>query len=122
MATYTLSSVPSSGARLVYGFVAGALAVITFHQGAVAVLTSLGALSSDIYSLRPVPPFGVPQIVSQAFWGGVWGIVFAETVPLFRRDAGYWVAALVLGALILPLAGWFIVAPLKGQPIAAGWV
>src|SRR2546429_8666363 len=120
MATYTLSTVPSSGVRLIYGFVAGALAVVTFHQGAVAVLTSLGALSSDIYSMRPVAPLGVPQILSQAFWGGVWGIVFAETVPLLRRNATYWLAAVILGALVLPLAGWVVAPPPKGQPNGSG--
>lgn len=28
---------------------------------------------------------------------------------------------MALGALALPMVGWFIVAPLKGQPLAAGW-
>jgi hypothetical protein len=122
MATYTLSAARSSEVRLIFGFIAGALAVVTFHQGAIALLTALGAMSSNIYSMRPVPPLGVPQVVSQAFWGGVWGIVFAAMVPRLRRDVSYWLAALVLGALVLPLVSWFIVAPLKGQPIASGWV
>jgi hypothetical protein len=39
-----------------------------------------------------------------------------------RRNASYWLAALILGALVLPLVGWFVVAPLKGQPVASGWV
>jgi hypothetical protein len=122
MTTYTLSTARSSEARLIFGFVAGALAVVTFHQGAIALLTALGALSSNLYSMRPVAPFGVPQIVSQAFWGGMWGIVFATIAPHLRRNASYWLAALILGALVLPLVGWFVVAPLKGQPIASGWV
>jgi hypothetical protein len=28
---------------------------------------------------------------------------------------------LLLGAIALPLVGWFVVAPIKGQPVAAGW-
>ena len=122
MTTYTLSTARSSEVRLIFGFVAGALAVVTFHQGAIALLTAFGAMSGNLYSMRPVPPLGVPQIVSQAFWGGVWGIVFAAIAPRFRRNESYWLAALILGALILPLAGWFVVAPLKGQPVASGWV
>jgi len=122
MTTFTLSAARSSEVRLIFGFFAGALAVVTFHQGAVALLTALGALSSNVYSMRPVPPLGVPQIVSQAFWGGVWGIAFAAVAPRLRRDTSYWLAALILGALVLPLVGWFVVAPLKGQPIASGWV
>src|SRR5215211_1589380 len=107
--------------RLVLGFLAGVLAVLTFHQATLAVLTSLGALSTNVYSMRPVAPLGVPQIVSSAFWGGVWGIVFAVFAAQFRRGA-YWAFAIGLGAIALPLVGWFIVAPLKGQPMAAGWV
>ena len=122
MTTFTLSAARSSEVRLIFGFFAGALAVVTFHQGAVALLTAFGALSTNVYSMRPVPPIGVPQIVSQAFWGGVWGIAFAAVAPRLRRDTSYWLAALILGALVLPLVGWFVVAPLKGQPIASGWV
>jgi hypothetical protein len=122
MTAYTLSTARSSEVRLIFGFLAGAIAVVTFHQGAIALLTALGALSSNLYSMRPVPPFGVPQIISQAFLGGVWGIAFAAIAPRLRRDTSYWLAALMLGALVLPLVGWFVVAPLKGQPIASGWV
>jgi hypothetical protein len=122
MTTYALSTPRSLEVRLIFGFLAGALAVVTFHQGATALLTALGALSSNLYSMRPVPPFGVPQIISQAFWGGMWGIAFAAIAPRLRRDTSYWLAALILGALVLPLVSWFVVAPLKGQPIAAGWV
>ena len=32
-----------------------------------------------------------------------------------------WLCGLILGCIAV-LTGWFIVAPLKGQPIAAGWV
>jgi hypothetical protein len=122
MTTYSLSAARSSEIRLIFGFFAGALAVVSFHQGAIALPTALGAMSSNLYSMRPVPPLGVPQIVSQAFWGGVWGIAFAAIAPRLRHNAAYWLAALILGALVLPLVGWFVVAPLKGQPVASGWV
>jgi len=112
----------SSLTRLVLGFLAGAIAVLTFHQGAVALLTKLGALSSSVYSMQPVRPLGVPQIASNAFWGGIWGIVFAAIAPRATRSARYWVTGLLLGAVALPLVGWFIVAPIKGLALAAGWV
>ena len=111
----------SRGVALALGFLAGAVAVLTFHQGAIALLTATGAINGTLYSLRPVAPFGVPQIASNAFWGGVWGVVFAAIAPRDRRNAGYWLAGIALGALALPMVGWFIVAPLKGQPVAAGW-
>ena len=112
----------NNGIRIAFGFVAGMLAVLTFHQAAVAALISAGALSSNLYSMRPVPPLGVPQIASSAFWGGVWGIVFAVIAPRNARSARYWLTAILLGALALPMVGWFIVAPIKGQPMAGGFV
>jgi uncharacterized RDD family membrane protein YckC len=32
------------------------------------------------------------------------------------------VAALIFGAVLPTLVGWFVVAPLKGQPMASGFV
>src|SRR5262245_30273143 len=58
--------------HLMYGFLAGALAVATFHQGMVFVLSIVGVIQSHVYALRGVPPFGVPTILNQMFWGGLW--------------------------------------------------
>jgi hypothetical protein len=117
----TIAAPRSYGIRLALGILAGMLAVITFHQSTLALMTAVGALSSNVYSMRRVPPLGVPQIVSNTFWGGVWGIVFAAIAPR-TRGVNYWLVAVALGAVALPAAAWFIVAPLKGQPIASGWV
>ena len=64
---------------------------------------------------------GVPQVISLAFWGGVWGIVFALIEGHFPRGAAYWICALVFGAIFPTLCAWFLVAPMKGQAMAAGW-
>ena len=101
-------------------FVAGFLAVPLFHQPMLALLRAVGVTVAMPYVTRPVPPLGVPQIVSQAFWGGVWGIVFALVAPRFPRGTGYWTSAVLFGALALSLVAWFIVAPLKGLPVAGG--
>src|SRR5207249_8311211 len=52
----------------------------------------------------PVPPIGVPAVMSLAFWGGVWGIAIW---PLLRHAAGaaYWLRALLIGA-VGPSASW----------------
>ena len=121
MALETPPPSPSLGIALALGFVAGAVSVLTFLEGSVALLSALGGLKTNLYSLRPVPPLGVPQIASNAFWGGVWGIVFAAIAQRPLRGARYWLAGVVLGAVALPMVGWFVVAPLKGQPLAAGW-
>ena len=105
---------------LIVGFIAGALAVIVFHQSALALLHALQLSPRAPFSFSPTAPFGVPQLWSLAFWGGVWGIVLAAA--LGRLDgARLIVAATLFGAVAPTLVAWFVVAPLKGQPLAAGW-
>jgi hypothetical protein len=38
-----------------------------------------------------------------------------------RRGASFWIAAILFGAIFPTLVAWFIVSPLKHQPIAGGW-
>jgi hypothetical protein len=105
---------------LVVGFVSGFLAVLVFHQGALAVLHAMQWTPAGPYPMRAVAPFGVPQVLSLAFWGGVWGVLLAAT--LARLDgAKLVVAATIFGAVLPTLVAWFVVAPLKGQPAAAGF-
>jgi hypothetical protein len=106
---------------LLVGFISGVLAVLIFHQGALAALHALDMTPGTPYRMQPTSPWGIPQIWSIAFWGGVWGVVFAAM--LRGMDRGKLVlAALVLGAILPTLVAWFVVAPLKGQPMAAGFV
>jgi len=71
---HMISGTSSRGRALVLGFLAGALAVVTFHQGMVFLLSSVGLIQSRVYALHGVPPFGVPTILNQMFWGGLWGV------------------------------------------------
>jgi hypothetical protein len=103
------------------GFLAGALATLTFHQIAIGVLNALGVILSGPYSLRPIPPLGVPAVLNLAFWGGVWGIVWALVADRMPRSWPVWLAGLLFGAIAPTLVGWFVVAPLKGQPVAQGF-
>lgn len=109
-------------ARLIaLAFVAGFLAVIAFHQPMLALLHAAGVTPAVPYVMRPVPPLGMPQVVSLAFWGGVWGIVLALVVSRFPWGSGrYWIAAVLFGAVVPSLVAWFVVAPLKGLPVAGG--
>ena len=61
--------------HLVLGFIAGALATLVFHQGMVLILNTAGIIPVQPYSMRPIPPFGVPALLNSMFWGGLWGIV-----------------------------------------------
>jgi hypothetical protein len=116
---------PARGAELsrwvLVGAVSGAVSVLVFHQGLAALLHTLELTARAPYSLQPTRPFGVPALWSIVFWGGVWGAVLAAT--LGRLDgARLLLASLVFGALLPTLVAWFAVAPLKGQPVAAGFV
>ncbi len=94
-------------------FVAGALAVPVFHQLLFLLLYLLGVIPVAPFSLEPTKPFGVPEVVSASFWGGVWGIVFALTLPRFFHGIGYWLASVIIGGLALTLVYMFVVVPLK---------
>ena len=64
---------------------------------------------------------GVPSVISLAFWGGVWGILFALIERKFARRGGYWVTAFLFGAVLPSLVALLVVLPLKGQPVGGGW-
>ena len=118
---HALPGTPSRVRDLGLGFLAGARAGTVFHQGMVCVLSQVGLIQSHVYVLQGVPPFGVPTIVNQMFWGGLWGMLFAviaDTLPNWPLL----ILGFVFGVLGPMLAAWFVVAPIKGNPIAAGWV
>lgn len=97
------------------------MATLTLHQITIALLSAAGAVQASPYSLRPVPPFGLPQVASLAFWGGLWGCVWVLVAEAAPRRLPLWAAGIVFGALLPTGVAWFVVAPLKGQPMAAGW-
>ena len=107
--------------RFLFGFIAGFLATLIFHQLALGLLWSAGVAASAPFRMAATQPFGVPAVFSLAFWGGVWGILFALTERKFPRRGGYWVAAFLFGAVLPSLVALFIVLPLKGQPVGGGW-
>lgn len=111
----------SPTAQILVGFVAGFIATLIFHQLAVAVLWWLQIAPGPPYQMAPRPPFGVPAVFSLAFWGGVWGILYAWCDRWFSRGAGYWVTAFVVGAILPSLVALLIVLPIKGGPLGAHW-
>src|SRR5690348_14030030 len=123
MDTHALHHHPARVGRsrwLIVGFLAGAAAVLLFHQSALAILHGLHLAGGAPFSFTPTKPLGVPLLWSLAFWGGIWGVVLAAA--LARLDGARLIlAALVFGAIAPTLVAWFVVAPLKGQPVAAGW-
>jgi hypothetical protein len=107
---------------LILGFTAGFLATLIFHQGLWSVFNHIGLIPPDkpAWPADPIPPFGLPAVLSKAFWGGLWGLVL--TPILCRLDgASYWASWIVVGAVALTAVAFFVVPPLKGQPIPALW-
>jgi len=112
----------TSATRLIFGFVAGFVATLVFHQLGVLLLHFAGITPNLPYNLHRVPPFRVPQFVSLAFWGGVWGIVFVLVErAITRSPGGYWVGAIVFGAVFPTVVSWLVVAPLKGLALGYGF-
>ena len=105
---------------LIVGFISGAVSVLLFHQGTAALLHTLELTPRAPYSMDGTAPLGIPLVWSLAFWGGVWGALLAATLARLRGGA-FIVGAAIFGAVLPTLVAWFVVAALKGQPIAAGF-
>jgi hypothetical protein len=111
----------SCTARLFFGFVAGFLATLIFHQLTVALLWTVKVAPFGPFSMAPTWPFGVPAVFSLAFWGGIWGIAYALIDRRFPAGACYWWIAFLFGAIFPSLVALLVVLPLKGRPLGGGW-
>lgn len=106
---------------LAIGFVAAAVAVLIFHQGAMLLLRVVGGVDWQVWSMERVEPLGIPAIVNAMFWGGLWGSVFAL---VWRWLPGGALAARgAVFALIGPLllGRWLLVPLIKDQALFAGF-
>jgi hypothetical protein len=107
---------------LILGFIAGFLATLVFHQSLWWVFNQIGVIPVDrpAWPLEPIPPYGVPAVISKAFWGGLWGAVLALVLGQVSGPP-YWASWILVGAVALTCVAFFVVAPLKGEPIPALW-
>ncbi|MGH6734596.1 MAG: hypothetical protein ACRECX_00740 [Methyloceanibacter sp.] len=105
---------------LIFGFAAGFLATLIFHQGLWYVFNLTGVIPPDrpAWPVDPIPPWGVPSVLSKAFWGGVWGLALTPVLA-HLSGASYWAAWILVGAIALTLVAFFVVPPLKGEPMQA---
>jgi len=107
---------------LMLGFAAGFIATLIFHQGLWHIFNQMGVipLNRPAWAMDSTPPFEIPAVVSKAFWGGLWGLVLTS-ILMHLDGMSYWAAWIVLGAVALTAVAFFVVPPLKGQPIPALW-
>lgn len=104
----------------VRAFLAGFVSTLVFHQGLLHALHLAGQVPRAAWNMAPVPPLGVPSVLSLAFWGGLWGCLLWL---LIRRSAGVrrWGFAVLWGALLPSAVALFVVFPMKGGAFAGGW-
>jgi hypothetical protein len=107
--------------RALFGFIAGFFATLMFHQLALWLLWQAGIAPFAPFLMAPTHPFGIPAVMSLAFWGGVWGIAYALIDGRFPNGAGYWLAALLFGGIAPSAVALLVVLPLKGHPVGGGW-
>ena len=108
--------------RYLAGFAAAFLATLVFHQIGVEFCHLIGLTPNGPYNFKGVPPWGIPQVISLAFWGGVWGFAFVLVERSFPRwPGGYWGGAIVFGAIFPTAFSWFVVSQLKGLPLGYGF-
>ena len=107
---------------LMLGFAAGFIATLIFHQGLLYIFNQVGVIPLDrpAWAMDSTPPFEIPAVLSKAFWGGLWGLVLTS-ILMHLDGMSYWAAWIVLGAVALTAVAFFVVPPLKGQPIPALW-
>jgi hypothetical protein len=98
-------------------FVAGALAVPLFHQVVLALMHAAGWMTRQPFAMNATKPFGIPQVISLSFWGGVWGLLLGLVLARVKSQSSFWIVSAVFGAIAPTLIAIVIVAPLKGQPV-----
>ena len=122
MAIATAAGTTINPSRIALGFVAGVLGTLIFHEMGVELCHLAGLTPNTPYNLTRVPPFGVPRVISLAFWGGAWAVVFVlaeRAIDLFPR--AYWIAATAFGAFVPTVFSWLVIASFRGQPLGYGF-
>lgn len=99
-------------------FISGLLATLIFHQGLFGVFYLTGVVPSAPFNMAPVPPLGVPSVLSLAFFGGLWGIVLWLLLGRLR-GLSYWLSNVIAGAIGPTAVAMLVVFPMKGIEVTA---
>jgi hypothetical protein len=112
---------PPSTLQWPIAFAAGFIAVLALHQPMLGLLSAAGITQAAPYASKAVGPLGVPQFISAAFWGGLWGMVLHALSRRWPPGAGFVLKCLLFGMVFPTLVAWFVVAPIKALPMAGGF-
>ncbi len=96
--------------NLAFGFIAGAIAVVTAHEIIAFILLKAGLFHRVPWATNPVPVTGLPRVVSDMFWGGVWGSLFVLLLS-WLPGASLPLKGVVMGILGPAILGVFILIP-----------
>ncbi|WP_372956658.1 hypothetical protein [Marinobacter sp.] len=103
-------------------FISGFLATLVFHQGLFTLFWFAGMAPVAPFNLSPVPPLGVPAVISLAFFGGLWGVVLWAQVGRLATPA-FWGLMVLLGAAGPTAVAMLFVFPVKEIEVTAqSWV
>jgi len=100
--------------RTLLGFIAAAIAVLFVHESIIYVLARAGMTRGTAWGMQPIPPWGVPRLFNNIFWGGLWGILFALVYERLPGGAA-WLKGLIYGVLIVVFSNWLLLPLIKGQ-------
>ena len=100
---------------LILGFIAAAIAVLTVHQAIVYGLVGAKVLppTSQPWSTAAVGPLGIPKILNDVFWGGLWGALFAAIWPKLPGGS-MWLRGLIFGWIIAVVSNWILLPFIRG--------
>lgn len=96
---------------IIFGFIAGAIATVTVHEAINYALLQAGLFPRVPWSMEPAAGFGIPQLVSDAAWGGLWGVIFALILGEVPKGS-MTLKGIILGILGPALVGVFILVPI----------
>jgi hypothetical protein len=108
---------------LIVGFAGGFVSTVVFHQLALLALNEIGVTQAQLWVVTPVPPFGVPRIISLAFWGGVFGLFYPLMQARFSNAATFILVGAIFGAIVPTLCSWYLVNAIRGVALGpnGGW-
>src|SRR5262245_118351 len=93
--------------RIVLGFIAAAISVVVVHEGIIYLLTQYGMIRGTPWGMQPIPPWGVPRLVNNIFWGGLWGALFGLVYALVPGGMS-WLKGLIYGVFIVIVSNWIL--------------